>query len=132
MTSKNGAQMKTWWLALIPFVAAFAGLGFWVGGVHSTPEVLSPAEGARGVFKAKCAGCHGPDLPKPKGRFGYVLDLRRVASNPELVIPGRPSESELWLLVEHDEMPPPDSPRGPLTPAEKAVVRDWIAAGAPE
>src|SRR5690242_13521214 len=30
------------------------------------------------VFAAKCAGCHGPNLPKPKGRFGYVLDLRRV------------------------------------------------------
>ena len=33
------------------------------------------------------AGCHGPDLAKPKGRFGYVLDLRRIASNPEMVIP---------------------------------------------
>ena len=99
--------MKIWWLALIPFVAAFAGLGFWVGGAQSTPKVVNLAEEARGVFKAKCAGCHGPDLPKPKAQFGYVLDLRRLAADPEKVIPGRPAESELWALVEHDEMPPP-------------------------
>jgi mono/diheme cytochrome c family protein/uncharacterized membrane protein len=86
----------------------------------------------RAVFAAKCAGCHGPDLAKPKGRFGYVLDLRRVASNPEMVIPSRPDESELWLLVSEGEMPPPDSPHGPLTEAQKEIIRAWIAAGAPE
>jgi hypothetical protein len=86
----------------------------------------------RGVFAARCAGCHGPDLPKPKGRFGYVLDLRRVAGNPEMVIPGRPDESELWGLVQHGDMPPADSPHGPLTAAEKETIRAWIAAGAPD
>jgi len=86
----------------------------------------------RGVFAAKCTGCHGPDLPKPRGRFGYVLDLPRVAGNPELVVPGRPDESEVWALVDRGEMPPPDSPAGPLTAAEKEAVRAWIAAGAPD
>src|SRR4029077_5516494 len=70
--------------------------------------------GARAVFASKCVGCHGPDLSKPKGRFGYVLDLRRVAGNPELVIPFRPDESELWVLIQRGEMPPEDSPSGPL------------------
>jgi mono/diheme cytochrome c family protein len=132
ITQKNGVQMKTWWLALIPFVVAFAGVGFWARGAHSTPRVPDLAVDVRGVFAAKCAGCHGADLPKPQGRFGYVLDLRRLAASPEIVIPGRPAESELWQLVEHDEMPPPDSPHGPLTAAEKETVRAWIAAGAPE
>src|SRR5438874_6598223 len=77
----------------------------------------------RGVFAAKCAGCHGSDLAKPKGRFGYVLDLRRVAGNPEMVIPSRPDESELWVLVSRGEMPPPDSPHGPLSAAEQELVR---------
>jgi uncharacterized membrane protein/mono/diheme cytochrome c family protein len=86
----------------------------------------------RGVFAAKCAACHGPDLPKPQGRFGYVLDLKRVASNPEMVIPGKPDESELWAMVSHGDMPPTDAPRGPLTAAEKETIREWIAAGAPE
>jgi len=87
---------------------------------------------ARAVFAAKCAGCHGPDLAKPKGRFGYVLDLRRVAGNPEMVIPFRPDESELWVLIQRGEMPPEDSPSGPLSAGEKDVIRRWIEAGAPD
>jgi mono/diheme cytochrome c family protein len=84
----------------------------------------------RGVFAAKCAGCHGPDVAKPKGRFGYVLDLARVASNREMIVPFRPAESELWELVERGEMPPADAPTGALTAQQKAVIKAWIAAGA--
>jgi mono/diheme cytochrome c family protein/uncharacterized membrane protein len=86
----------------------------------------------RDLFAARCAACHGPELAKPKGRFGYVTDLRRVAANPEMVVPGRPDESELWELVRRDEMPPAKSPTGPLTAEQKEVVRAWIAAGAPD
>jgi hypothetical protein len=70
-------------------------------------------------------------LPKPKGKFGYVTDLRRVADNPKLVVPSKPEESRLWQLVADDEMPPEDARTGALTPAEKEVIRAWIAAGAP-
>jgi mono/diheme cytochrome c family protein len=129
--------MRNWWLSSIPAVAGAAGLGIWVAGAHSKPVAPkpvapSPADEVRAVFKAKCAGCHGPDLPKPQGRFGYVLDLQRLAGDREKVVPGRPEESELWALVEHDEMPPPDSPHGPLTLAQKEAIRAWIADGAPE
>src|SRR5262249_47373040 len=86
----------------------------------------------RSVFAARCATCHGSDLAQPKGRFGYVLDLGRVAGNPEMVIPSRPEESELWILVQRGEMPPDDSPTGPLTADEKEAIRRWIAAGAPD
>jgi mono/diheme cytochrome c family protein len=85
----------------------------------------------RAVFTARCAGCHGPNLARPKGRFGYVLDLARVAGDPEKVVPGSPSESELWELVRRGEMPPADSPTGPPTARQKEVIREWIAAGAP-
>jgi uncharacterized membrane protein/mono/diheme cytochrome c family protein len=88
-------------------------------------EVLS-------VFSAKCAACHGPDLPRPMGRFGYILDLKRLAGNPEKVIPPNPEESELWGLVQRNEMPPADSPRGALTTEQKDIIRQWIAAGAPD
>jgi mono/diheme cytochrome c family protein len=130
--------MNKWWLALIPFVAAFTVVGLRAAGrpTHSqsatTSAEMSRTDAVRGVFQAKCAGCHGPDLPRPRGRFGYVLDLKRLAADPEKIVPGRPAESELWALVEHDEMPPPDAPRGPLTPAEKEAVRAWIEKGAPD
>jgi mono/diheme cytochrome c family protein/uncharacterized membrane protein len=83
------------------------------------------------IFKTKCAGCHGPDVPRPRGGFDHVLDLKRIASNPTLVIPSHPEKSELWTLLDGGEMPPPDSPAGPLTSPEKALIRAWIAGGAP-
>jgi uncharacterized membrane protein len=83
------------------------------------------------VFSAKCASCHGPNLVRPKGRFGYVLDLARVAGNREMVVPSFPEESELWELLRRGEMPPEESPTGPLTEVEKETIHAWIAAGAP-
>lgn len=90
-----------------------------------------PVSAVLAVFSAKCAGCHGPQLARPEGRFGYILDLGRVANNPELVVPLAPDESELWEHIRRDEMPPADAPNGPLSMAEKDVIRAWIAAGAP-
>jgi mono/diheme cytochrome c family protein len=100
-------------------------------------RAASPEEGqklaaeVRAVFAARCARCHGPDVARPKGRFGYVLDLKRLAGDPEKVVPGRPDESELWSLVSNGDMPPSSSPTGPLSEKQKEVVRAWIAAGAP-
>src|SRR5947208_1172268 len=116
-----------WWIAVLVFLAIVPMPRTWATDAQPPTPGAERDLGAevRGVFAAKCAGCHGPDLAKPKGRFGYVLDLRKVASNPEIMIPSRPDESELWVLVSHGEMPPPDSPHGPLSAAEKEIIRAW-------
>jgi mono/diheme cytochrome c family protein/uncharacterized membrane protein len=124
--------MKKWWLSAAVSLAVFAGFVPGSANAQPDPPVQDIGGQVRGVFATKCAGCHGPGLAKPKGRFGYVLDLRRIAENPEMVIPQQPTESELWVLVQRDEMPPPDSPHGALTPAQKEIIRTWITAGAPD
>jgi mono/diheme cytochrome c family protein len=83
----------------------------------------------RAVFSARCAGCHGADVDRPRGGFNYVLDLARVRGNAQMVIPSSPEQSELWMLVRNGEMPPPDAPA--LTASQKEVIHAWIAAGAP-
>jgi uncharacterized membrane protein len=84
------------------------------------------------IFQAKCLDCHAADLPKPKGKFGYVLDLKRVAANEDYVIPGHPDKSELYKMVRDDDMPGEDAKVPPLTKHEKETVRRWIELGAPE
>jgi uncharacterized membrane protein/mono/diheme cytochrome c family protein len=121
-----------WWMSVIVPLAVVAGVRPGFSSARPTPPKRDIGGEVRNVFATKCAGCHGPDLVKPKGRFGYVLDLRRLAGDPEKVIPFRPMESELWALVEHDEMPPPDSPHGALTPSQKEIIRSWLAEGAPD
>ena len=86
----------------------------------------------REVFEAKCVDCHGPELPRPKGKFGYILDLRRVAANPEYIVRGHPEKSDLFDMVFKEDMPGEDASVPPLTKDEKDLVRRWIEAGAPE
>jgi uncharacterized membrane protein/mono/diheme cytochrome c family protein len=107
------------------------GFCYWPAAVSASERQRDFASETHSIFAAKCSGCHGADLAKPKGRFGYVLDLARVAANPEMVIPSFPDESEMWELVRRGEMPPDDSPTGPLSQDEKEVIHSWIAAGAP-
>ena len=98
---------------------------------HPPPPSNDPAVKVRAVFADKCASCHGADVAKPKGKFGYVLDLERVAGNPKLVVPFKPEESKLWKLVSADEMPPDWTTTRSLSEEEKQVIYDWIAGGAP-
>jgi len=83
------------------------------------------------IFEAKCADCHGGHLPKPKGKFGYVLDLKRVGENPEYIVRGDPANSELYQMVKNDEMPGEDADVPALTSEEKKTVESWVLAGAP-
>ncbi|HWG43231.1 MAG TPA: DUF2231 domain-containing protein [Gemmataceae bacterium] len=86
---------------------------------------------AKAIFQVKCVQCHGPDVRKPKGDFGYVLDLKRLAADSEKVVPGKPDESQLWQLVHDDEMPAEGAKAGPVTKEQKETIRAWIEAGAP-
>lgn len=105
--------------------------GYCRAGSPNVPDVREIASAARAVFTARCNECHGAHLPQPEGRFGYVTDLARVASNPEMVIRSSPEESELWELIRREEMPPADASAGSLSEQEKAILHAWIAAGAP-
>jgi mono/diheme cytochrome c family protein/uncharacterized membrane protein len=83
------------------------------------------------IFEAKCADCHGAHLSKPKGKFGYILDLGRVGANVDYVVPRDLQKSDLYRMVKENEMPGEDADVPPLTPEELAVVAKWIADGAP-
>jgi WD40 repeat protein len=83
------------------------------------------------VLVARCASCH----TGAKARGDYKLDtfeslLRPGVSGAEAVVPGKPDESELYrrLVAENpkERMPPNDDP---LSAAEIAAVKGWIAAG---
>ena len=98
----------------------------------SKDKSLDLAGNVHVIFEHKCNECHGSQLKKPEGKFGYVLDLKRMADNEDYVIRGKPQKSELFRLVNEGEMPPDDHPKTPtLTGDEKDVVRRWIQAGAP-
>jgi uncharacterized membrane protein len=97
----------------------------------SAEESLQATEAVFHLFEAKCNDCHGAHLLKPKGKFGYIMDLKRVAANDDFISGTDPSKSELFRLVNEDEMPGKDSDLPPVTAAEKLALRRWIQLGAP-
>jgi len=135
----RGAWATTAFLAAA-FVAALASASASALASASAPIAfgvsrVDAAEEARAVLARKCGECHGPDLVKPKGKFGHVTDLARLAADPMFVVPGDPDDSELYLvMIESDpefRMPPLSAEAGPLTEEEIEAVRSWIAQGAP-
>jgi uncharacterized membrane protein len=93
-------------------------------------EQLKLAQQVHAIFEAKCIDCHGPELPRPKGKFGYVLELQRVADNPDYVVKGNAKDSEIYQMVLSNDMPGEDANVPPLTPEEVETVKKWIDAGA--
>jgi mono/diheme cytochrome c family protein len=86
------------------------------------------AQKARAVLQANCYRCHG-EPGNVKGGFGYVLDRDQLVARGKIV-PGKPGESELLQRVEKNEMPP-EGQKGRPGPADVALLRQWIDAGAP-
>ncbi len=81
------------------------------------------------IFAKSCTGCHGAE--KAKGKIRLHTPEEIAAS--ETVVPGNPDDSETVVRIflpadDEDVMPPED--KEPLTDAEKALIRWWIAGGA--
>src|SRR6266550_3105674 len=85
----------------------------------------------RPILSESCYSCHGPDKNQRKAKLR--LDVREVAIEREAIVPGKPLESK---LVEHiyttneDDIMPPLKTHKTLTPAQKQLLKAWVAAGA--
>jgi len=87
------------------------------------------------ILAEQCFHCHGPDATKRSA--GLRLDTRegafRTKNGVTTIVPGKADESELVRRIHsadaEEMMPPPDSNRK-LSANEKAILKNWIAAGA--
>jgi len=83
-----------------------------------------------------CFHCHGPDENKreAKLRLDTKEGLYRTLDGFTVVAPGKPDESELVLRVtskDRDEIMPPPKAARQLKPEEIALLKRWVAEGAP-
>jgi hypothetical protein len=85
----------------------------------------------RPLFTENCFACHGPD--KSARKADLRLDIREEAIKAGAIVPGKPDESPLveriFATSASKMMPPPKSHKK-LTPAQKDLLKRWIAAGA--
>lgn len=99
-------------------------------------ETISFNRHIRPILSENCFACHGFD---PKHReAGLRLDTFDGATGDRdgvrAIVPGDLAKSELWTRIQSDDpgqrMPPPSSHKPPLTPAQRATIKQWIEQGA--
>ncbi len=81
------------------------------------------ASEVRPLLEARCLQCHNAANPLGKVRVDSAAEAAK------LIVPGKPSQSPLYTSLEPDDdkvMPP----AGALPPAQRNLIRDWIAGGA--
>lgn len=108
--------------------AALAGCG-----AHHDPrpgggkevQVLDPEldRAARAILDGSCVGCHGA-AGAGFGGFATADDTKAMIAAGALVV-GSPDQSPLFRRIADRTMPP----GAPLSAADVAVVRQWIAVG---
>lgn len=90
-------------------------------------------EQVRPVLETRCLECHNPDKVKGKLLMSTQAGFLKGGANGPIIEPGQPDRSELVKRVhlpkDHEDLMPPKG--GPLPPAELALLRGWVAAGAP-
>jgi uncharacterized membrane protein len=119
-------------LLILPLALSTAALSQEAGKENpSSEEAIQTTAAVFHLFESKCNDCHGTHLVKPKGKLGYIMDLKKIAANEDFISGTDPSKSELFRLVNEDEMPGKDSDHPPATDAEKLALRRWIQLGAP-
>ena len=97
-----------------------------------TPPPVDYAHDVRPILAENCFYCHGQDATKRKAKLR--LDTREGQLSHEVIIPHQPDDSDLitriFSTLDDEQMPPANSHRA-LTLAQKALLKRWVAEGAP-
>jgi hypothetical protein len=82
----------------------------------------------RPILSDRCFHCHGPDEQSREAE----LRLDIAPESDEIVVPGKPADSELLRRIKStdpdEQMPPPDHGK-PLNADEISLIRRWIEGG---
>ncbi len=98
--------------------------------VTAAEEQETLAKKAREILRTNCYRCHGQD-GTVEGGMNYILNIRQLVARKK-VVPGEPAKSKLYkrLTSKTNPMPPAEESVRP-GPADIALLKAWIEAGAP-
>ena len=90
----------------------------------------------RPILAENCFACHGADpaARKAKMRLDREEGFFKAREDGPTVVKGKPEASPLYKRItstDPEEMMPPPKSHKTLKPAEKELIKKWIAQGAP-
>ena len=97
----------------------------------SEPSAPSYNADIRPILVEHCFSCHGADTASRQA--GLRLDRRDDAVDSGAIVPGDPDSSAMLDRIFSDdpeEVMPPPAAKKTLTPEQKKLLQQWIAAGA--
>ena len=113
-----------------PAFSRLLGLLLFVVGT-SVQAAETPADFSKkalAVLNTHCHRCHGQD-GAVEGGFNYVLDRDKLLQRKK-IMPGHAEQSPLYKRIAAGKMPPAGEQPRP-SPADLALLKQWIDAGAP-
>lgn len=102
--------------------------------VSASDQLVSFNRDIRPILAKNCFACHGPDEGTREAELRLDTGAGAAAAREgrRVLVPGRPSESELVARIESNDpdvvMPPADSGHE-LSADEKTLLRRWISGG---
>jgi Protein of unknown function (DUF1553)/Protein of unknown function (DUF1549)/Planctomycete cytochrome C len=118
----SGLAAAAWLATLAPASAA--------------PRKIDFNRDIRPILSDNCYACHGPDekTRKAKLRLDTAEGAFAQHDGSAALVPRDLKKSSLWARVTtkdaDDLMPPPESKKKPLSPAQLALLKQWIEEGA--
>lgn len=110
-------------------------LGCWVlaaSPLASAQEKIDFATQIQPILVAKCAGCHGEEKASAELRLHTADAINAFEEKAELLVAGKPDESELYkrLVLPADDKKRMPKGNDPLPEAEINAIKLWIEQGA--
>jgi hypothetical protein len=96
-------------------------------------ESIDFEEQIQPILSEHCTKCHGPEKAQAKLRLDTIAGIEaKWQADPELIVAGKPEESELYERLVLPEDNPKRMPKGaaPLAPAQIELIANWIKQGA--
>ena len=82
------------------------------------------------LLEANCLRCHNPAVRMSGLSLATAADAAKGGLHGPAIVPGKPDESNLLRMISGDK-PRMPMQAAPLTAAQVAEIRNWIAQGAP-
>ncbi|MBL8794352.1 MAG: PSD1 domain-containing protein [Planctomycetia bacterium] len=98
----------------------------WSGGGRAEESLLE--RDVLPILTKQCLGCHGGLRQQGKLDLRTVPAMLKGGKSGPAVKSGDLDASEMWARIANDDMPPHEKK---LSAAEKAAIKQWIAAGLP-
>lgn len=92
-------------------------------------DKINYEEHVKPILRNACFNCHNPDDKKADLDLTTYTALMQGSGGFEVVIPGSPDESTMYLTMAHIEEPTMPPKKAKLPDATIKVIEDWIKGG---